>query len=217
MTLQIKLWTLLLLVATLWRPSCQEAAKEGSSSGAKKAEPMSGGIALPDLYLWKDSGLTSDLSLPDAPHALLDVNYAGVLVSELNKTYTLEQTKNAPQVWLRGYLRCGSPYSLLMVDPDAPSRKQPVKRSWLHWMVLNAPSSERFHDGDVAMPYNGPNPPKGSGPHRYVLLVYCQDGAHLSKEEMKPKERPSYRVADFSEKLATKTPVAGCFYYVENA
>ncbi|XP_065285335.1 protein D1-like [Dermacentor albipictus] len=217
MTPQIKLSTLLLLVATLWRPSFQEVAREGSGSGAKKAEPLSGGIALPDLYLWTDSGLKGDLSLPDAPHALLDVNYAGVVVSELNKTYTVEQTKDAPEVWLRGYLRCGSPYSLLMVDPDAPSRKQPDKRSWLHWMVLNAASTERFHDGDVAMPYEGPNPPQGSGPHRYVLLVYCQDGAHLSKEEVAPKERPSYRVADFAEKLTTKMPVAGCFYYVENA
>ncbi|KAH7960574.1 hypothetical protein HPB49_021256 [Dermacentor silvarum] len=206
---------LLLLVATLWGPSRQEAAKEGSSSGVKKAEPMSGGIALPDLYLWKDSGLISDLSLTDAPHALLDVQYADVLVSELNKTYTLEQTQSAPQVRLRGYLRCGSPYSLLMVDPDAPSRKNPVKRSWLHWMVLNAPSSDKFHEGDVVMPYNGPNPPKGSGPHRYVFLVYCQDGAHVNKDEMTPKERPSYNVARFAEKLATKMPIAGCFYYVE--
>lgn len=208
---------LLLLVASLWHLSIQETAIEGSASGSnKKAEPMSGGITLPDLFLWKDSGITGDLSLEDAPHALLDIDYGGMMVSELNKTCTPAQTANAPTVRLRGYLRCGSPYSLLMVDPDAPSRKQPTKRSWLHWMVLNAQSSDRFHDGEVAMPYKGPNPPSGSGAHRYVFLVYCQDGMTLSKDEMTPSDRPSYNVAGFSGKLTAKMPVAGAFFYAEN-
>ncbi|KAL3185844.1 hypothetical protein MRX96_028730 [Rhipicephalus microplus] len=133
---------LLLVVATTWQPSIQETAKEGSSVG--------------------------DLGMDDAPHALLDVQYGNLLISELNQTYTPAQTANAPTVKLRGYLRCGPPFSLLMVDPDAPSRKQPTKPSvsTVHWMVLNANSDEKFHEGDEAVSYRGPKPPRGTGPHR---------------------------------------------------
>jgi large subunit ribosomal protein L35 len=28
-------------------------------------------------------------------------------------------------------------YLLMMVDPDAPSRDNPIKRSWLHWLIIN--------------------------------------------------------------------------------
>ncbi|KAL3185845.1 hypothetical protein MRX96_028731 [Rhipicephalus microplus] len=211
---------LLLVVATTWQPSIQETAKEGSSvggSGSKtKVEPMSEGITLPDLFLWKDSGIVTDLGMDDAPHALLDVQYGNLLISELNQTYTPAQTANAPTVKLRGYLRCGPPFSLLMVDPDAPNRQQPTKRSWLHWMVLNANSDKKFHEGDEAMSYKGPNPPRGSGPHRYVLLVYCQDGQMLNKADMVPSERPSYNLSTFGRKLKTKLAVAGAFFYAEN-
>ncbi|KAL1413920.1 hypothetical protein MTO96_007969 [Rhipicephalus appendiculatus] len=108
---------LLLLVATAWQPSIQETAKEGSSvggsvggSGSKmKAEQLSGGITLPDLYLWRDSGLVKDLGMDDAPHALLDIQYGGLLISELNRSYTPAQTANSPMVKLRGFLRCGPP------------------------------------------------------------------------------------------------------------
>lgn len=30
-------------------------------------------------------------------------------------------------------------YTLLLVDPDAPSPHSPKHRSWLHWMVRCAP------------------------------------------------------------------------------
>ncbi|KAH8042008.1 hypothetical protein HPB51_019749 [Rhipicephalus microplus] len=212
----------LLVVTTTWQPSIQETAKEGSSvggSGSKtKVEPMSGGITLPDLFLWRDSGIVTDLGMDDAPHALLDVQYGNLLISELNQTYTPAQTSNAPTVKLRGYLRCGPPFSLLMVDPDAPSRKQPTKPSvsTVHWMVLNANSDEKFHEGDEAVSYRGPKPPRGSGPHRYVLLVYCQDGQILSKADMAPSDRRGYKLSTFGRKLKTKLAVAGAFFYAEN-
>ncbi|KAH7957694.1 protein D2 [Rhipicephalus sanguineus] len=200
----------------MWQLSIQETAKEGSSIGGSKtkAEPMSGGITLPDLYLWRDSGLVKDLSMEDAPHALLDIKYGDLLISELNQTYTPAQTAISPTVKLRGFLRCGPPFSLLMIDADAPSRQQPSK---LHWMVLNGNNDDRFHDGDEALSYKGPNPPKGSGAHRYVFLVYCQDGQTLNKDDMVPKDRSiSYNVSAFGTKLKTKLAVAGAFFRAEN-
>jgi len=31
----------------------------------------------------------------------------------------------------------GKKYSLVMVDPDAPSREKPTQRNWLHWLLTN--------------------------------------------------------------------------------
>lgn len=28
-------------------------------------------------------------------------------------------------------------FTLVMVDPDAPSKSSPTQRSWLHWLVVN--------------------------------------------------------------------------------
>jgi phosphatidylethanolamine-binding protein (PEBP) family uncharacterized protein len=33
----------------------------------------------------------------------------------------------------------GKRYTLLMVDPDAPSPDNPAMREWLHWIVANIP------------------------------------------------------------------------------
>ena len=38
-------------------------------------------------------------------------------------------------------LQKGKEMTLLMVDPDAPSKKSHRCRSWLHWMVINIPVS----------------------------------------------------------------------------
>lgn len=75
------------------------------------------------------------------------------------------RTTKAPQVSLNGAINCMPPFVLVMVDPDVPSREQPTERSWVLWMVVNANSTERLHEGDEVVPYNGRSPCEGTGPH----------------------------------------------------
>ena len=49
---------------------------------------------------------------------------------------TAFQVKSEPKVKYVNAKNDGA-YLLMMVDPDAPSRENPIKRSWLHWMVIN--------------------------------------------------------------------------------
>ncbi len=82
-----------------------------------------------------------------------------------------------------------------MTDPDAPSRETPTFREWHHWIVVNVPGNQIAH-GEVKSAYIGSGkrkrmflfwmsktydstiyyegPPKGTGLHRYVFLVYQQ-------------------------------------------
>uniref|UniRef100_G3MT91 Phosphatidylethanolamine-binding protein n=1 Tax=Amblyomma maculatum TaxID=34609 RepID=G3MT91_AMBMU len=165
---------------------------------------------------WTKEELVTDLSLPGAPNATLEVTYAGDLKVTLGNTLTPQQTSSAPTVSLKVPVGCEGPYALLMVDPDATSRKNPVFRSWMHWMVFNINSTEKLHEGDVALPYNGPAPPKGTGLHRYVFLTYCQRGMRLQPAELAPKERKNFNLAEFVNRTNLGSPLAGNFFVAEN-
>uniref|UniRef100_A0A8C9PCY8 Phosphatidylethanolamine binding protein 4 n=1 Tax=Spermophilus dauricus TaxID=99837 RepID=A0A8C9PCY8_SPEDA len=72
----------------------------------------------------------------------------------------------------------GATYTLMMVDPDAPSRSEPTKRYWRHWLVTDIKGNDLKKgniQGQVLTPYKPPSPPANSGFHRYQLLVYLQE------------------------------------------
>jgi len=75
-------------------------------------------------------------------------------------------------------------FALSMVDPH------PVAQNWVHWLVINIPakitSLEEGASGKKMPPgtnelknsfgmigYGGPQPPKGSGAHPYVLTLFA--------------------------------------------
>ena len=69
-------------------------------------------------------------------------------------------------------------YSLAMIDPDAPSPTKPTYREIRHWLVGNIIGQD-FANGDTTKgktlsAFRNPSPPKGSGFHRYVQLVFKQ-------------------------------------------
>ncbi|KAE8124838.1 hypothetical protein FH972_019685 [Carpinus fangiana] len=44
---------------------------------------------------------------------------------------------NPPKVTLSGH--SDELYSLVMIDPDAPSPSEPTMREWVHWIVVDIP------------------------------------------------------------------------------
>ncbi|KAJ1436870.1 phosphatidylethanolamine-binding protein, partial [Ochromonadaceae sp. CCMP2298] len=66
-------------------------------------------------------------------------------------------------------------YTLLIVDPDAPSRMKPTEREYVQWMVVNI-KGDNVEGGQIVLPYQGPSPPHKSGLHRYVIQLYKQNG-----------------------------------------
>ncbi|MBI4644749.1 MAG: YbhB/YbcL family Raf kinase inhibitor-like protein [Deltaproteobacteria bacterium] len=75
-------------------------------------------------------------------------------------------------------------FALSMVDPH------PVARNWVHWLVINLPpevtslpegaSGKKMPAGALELNssfgnpgYGGPQPPKGTGDHPYVVTIYA--------------------------------------------
>ncbi len=81
-------------------------------------------------------------------------------------------------------------FAISIVDPH------PVANNWIHWFVINIPKnvvslaegvsgkqmpagSNELYNSYGTLGYGGPEPPKGSGPHPYVMTVYALSVEHL--------------------------------------
>ncbi|MFT7813452.1 phosphatidylethanolamine-binding protein 4 [Arapaima gigas] len=88
-------------------------------------------------------------------------------------------------------------YTLMMVDPDAPSRRSPTRSHWRHWLVVDILGSDLQKGdikGSVLTEYRPPSPPANTGLHRYQFLLFEQpsDGPITLSE----KEKSSLAAVD---------------------
>lgn len=132
----------------------------------------------------------------------LDISYGENVTVKMGNELTPTQVKEQPLVNFTGADASGF-YLLAMVDPDAPSVINPEAREFLHWLVGNIPGGE-VPAGDVLAEYVGSGPPKDTGLHRYVFLLYKQPGK-LAFEEGKidkttAQGRGKFKVQRFTEK-----------------
>jgi len=106
-------------------------------------------------------------------------------------------------------------YTLIMTDPDAPSRKDPKWGEWHHWIVSNIPGNN-ISNGDTIFEYVGSGPPPDTGLHRYVFLVYKQQHKHdFDEKKISNKTgegRAQRSVKKFAEKHELGDPISGNFF-----
>jgi Raf kinase inhibitor-like YbhB/YbcL family protein len=87
--------------------------------------------------------------------------------------------------------------ALICDDPDAPSRARPAAEPWVHWVIFNIPAERSDLPAGISrtlqppevpdtrqgvnswpsdnVGYLGPEPPRGSGEHRYIFQLYALD------------------------------------------
>ncbi|EDW58506.1 protein D2 [Drosophila virilis] len=151
-----------------------------------------------------------------APMKLLKVTYSGGLDVNNGNELTPTQVKSAPQ--LEWSAEPDALYTVLLTDPDAPSRKEPKFREWHHWLVVNVPGTQ-IDKGDVLSAYVGSGPPQGTGLHRYVFLIFKQPQKLSCNEPRIPKtsgdKRGKFNTVKFASKYQLGNPIAGNFYQAQ--
>ncbi|EKM52967.1 uncharacterized protein PHACADRAFT_259141 [Phanerochaete carnosa HHB-10118-sp] len=100
-------------------------------------------------------------------------------------------------------------YTLVMLDPDVPSRAEPTNRSFRHWVItgLKPPaepdsasttaSAAALETQPAVTPYRAPDPRPNTGVHRYTFLLFTEPPAgvqiphdapeHLNEREQRRK------------------------------
>lgn len=120
----------------------------------------------------------------------ISLSFQGNVLSYGDRT-TVEDTKFPPII---SYNKENNKwYTLIMVDPDAPSSKNPINRYWLHWLIINQTNNS---EGNIINKYQGPQPPNGTGTHRYYTCIFEQGGKILKLNEL---QREKFSLSKFVE------------------
>lgn len=110
-------------------------------------------------------------------------------------------------------------FALSMVDIH------PVAQNWVHWLVINIPSGESFLEEGASrkkmpegsmelrnsfgdMGYGGPQPPRGTGDHSYVITLYALTVERL---DLKPESSLSSFKKAIEGKVITTASITGKF------
>lgn len=120
-------------------------------------------------------------------------------------------------------------YTLVMTDPDAPSRTDPKYRQFRHWVItgLKAPVPGAENPSAVktkpsTTPYRPPGPPPGSGVHRYTFLLFEEPASGFTVPEGAPEygaaleERRSWNAVEFGNRYGLKL-IGATFFLVQAA
>ena len=86
-----------------------------------------------------------------------------------------QDTASAPKIDFGKLLKKGKYYTLIMHDPDAVNDNHNVN----HWVITNIQLTNTsfmpLHNAfEPLLDYKGPNPPPGSGIHKYIFTLYLQ-------------------------------------------
>lgn len=160
----------------------------------------------------ESEGVVPDV-IDKTPDDILEVTYPQGKVVHFGNELTPTEVKDVPEVKWKAEPH--TYYTLAMVDPDAPSRQEPKFREVKHWLVGNILDND-LASGDTITAYLGSGPPKGTGLHRYVFLVYKQEGKITFNEPKTPsnsrEHRLSFSIRKFADKYKLGQPIAGNFY-----
>ncbi|KAF4952440.1 hypothetical protein FSARC_12635 [Fusarium sarcochroum] len=110
----------------------------------------------------------------------LDVKYGDVKASE-GALVSIEAATESPATSFKPNSSHGS-HIVLLVDLDAPNGTHDNPYApFLHWAKFIPPGSSKLSSNSSDMkdyaPYAGPAPPPGTGPHRYVALLFASDNS----------------------------------------
>jgi phosphatidylethanolamine-binding protein (PEBP) family uncharacterized protein len=145
------------------------------------------------------------------PSTSLEISFPKGIVKEGEEFSPSDVAKEPKVIWKAD---SDTFYTLIKCDPDAPSRQNPKYREWRHWVVMNIPGNS-LSKGDVVTSYAGAGPPKGTGFHRYVFLLFKQPGK-LTPPSLS-ENRGSWKVREFASQCKLGNPIAAAFYRAKNS
>jgi len=140
---------------------------------------------------FSNAGIVPSLLPTFSPSAVLSVSFAGVGDVAPGTALSETQVKPAPSLSLtpaNSSISFGGEFTLAMVDagPVGFDESQGQTRHMLINGVTVTGTNVSTDGGTVITAYAGPAPPAGSGPHRYVILLYTQPDNFTAPANLPP-------------------------------
>ncbi|XP_034050397.1 39S ribosomal protein L38, mitochondrial [Thalassophryne amazonica] len=136
------------------------------------------------------------------PWVLLRVNYSQDSSVQVHYGNQLMPTEAATAPHVSFEAEVGSLWTLLLTCPDEHLLDNEAE--YVHWLVGNIPGGA-VHDGEELCHYLPPFPPRGTGFHRYIYLLFKQDGPINFHQDVRPSpchslEHRTFKTVDFYRK-----------------
>ncbi|KAI8888666.1 PEBP-like protein [Backusella circina FSU 941] len=149
-----------------------------------------------NLKSFIDSGLVPDY-VPQAfeTSSSLDVEFPNAIKVNNGTLLSRAESKPTPKVTFTVEDHT-SKYTLLCIDPDAPTRSWAVLGPVRHWTIIDIPGSsgDASAGKQIGGSYAPPGPPPFTGEHRYVFLLYKQTKADAHLESLLSRMRWDYKL-----------------------
>ncbi|KAG8678685.1 hypothetical protein FRC08_017582, partial [Ceratobasidium sp. 394] len=203
----------------------------GAVSGvsAHAASPLAVAVAVEQF---KNAKITPDVFSGFNPVGLLSVNYTETVGRPLTVGQEVPRANvtNAPVVLIRGTAEAeataGGPfnvtnilYTVICFDGNTAGSSNPDGYN-LHYLENNLAYGEN-HDhtvtlnstGTPVVAYAGPNPPSGSGPHRYIWLAYAQPSNFAAPSTPEPGSGVElFNLTQYISAARLGGPLAGTYF-----
>lgn len=167
--------------------------------------------------------------------ALITVTYDKDTEVAMGNTLKVGETQSNPTVRVTfndtKELKDTDSYTLVLTDPDAPTKGDKKWSEYCHLLVtgikLSPPSDGspsdvievNYSQANVLQQYMGPAPPPKTGKHRYVFILYKEGGASpkasFDERATWGTGKPGSGAKDYASKH-NLTPVAINFFYAQN-
>jgi len=135
----------------------------------------------------------------------LDVKY-GERALAFGELFRASECKVAPALSFASEADATRSYTLVLVDPDAPTPEDPKFAYWRHWVLpgLHSSTGPALALQPALTEYLGPGPRDESSPHRYLFLLYREpEGFALTKGDVggeKFTDRRSFKADEWARK-----------------
>ncbi|KAF9264921.1 PEBP-like protein [Marasmius fiardii PR-910] len=138
---------------------------------------------------FNQSGIVPSLLPTFNPTALLTINFAGVGDLTPGQLLTPEQTAPTPTISFtpaNSSVKLDGNFTIFMVDADIAGTTDPnVNRHWLVNGVTVQDNKLSNSSATAITSYAGPGPSEGSGPHRYVIILYQQPAEFIAPADFR--------------------------------
>lgn len=181
---------------------------------------------------FKDAGLVPDLLPSLNSSALMTVTFPGVGRISPGQNLSMQQTAKAPEVTIipaNSSVPTTGNFTLMMVDAFAAGTNE-SNGQILHWLTNFAtlqndsspsgcPSLNVSSDGALVVTnYISPQPPVGTGLHRYTILLFPQPPSFSPPANLSSPNVGIdlyFHLTDYISSSNLGQPIAGMFFEVE--